>query len=436
MEKKQVIKVVGGCGLLLALGIWVYKIFTKEKKQIVEDQKKIEDEVVQAGGDPEEVVEQVVESVEESDRNFTKALFMSLNSPGSGFNPDLIDADSVIRQSSIIHVIEDENKEGTKRYLKLLFEIPEYHQEAGNYNKITLNTITTALDQAGQYIMAKIFKKKFGEDPAWSNIVVVVGYSYLCREIPGGPIIRKYRYIEIPNPLLEKLYPEGNFSKKKPRAEKFYQDIQTKEGIKLIDEIVGDDIQRIIRADASRKAKKDGDLIVNIETEGIKLDPYEYTYLMYSMGLPLSEGRERFISLSDVTEVLSFLVDETDDESKKWFVIERRGQKGDIKNAVLDSFRYKGILFHAPNKEGEFDCLSRHYCMLGNGHVAYSYISEGYDFEKEERERLAKIAEEKEEQAKEAAKKAAEKAPPTKDALEQLKAAHNAGKQKGKKASE
>ena len=429
MEKKQVLKVVGGSGLLLALGIWVYRIFTKEKKQIVEDQKKIVEEVVQAGGDPEEVVEQVVESTEESDRNFTKALFVSLNSPGSGFNPDLIDADKVIPQESIIHVVEDANDDN-KKYLKLLFEIPEYHQETGNYNKITFNIITTALQQVGEYIMAKIFDRKFGETPVWSNIVVVMSYSYLCKETFDGPVIRKYRYLEIPRWVLEKIYPDGNFTPKKPRAEKFYRDMQTREGKKLIEEVAGEDIQRLVRSDATRKAREDGDKVVR--GSSIQLEEDGNLYLMYSMGFLLAEDGERFISLHEAAELISFLVDENDENSKKWFVIERRGQKGDIKNSVLDDFRYRGVLFHAPNKDGKFDSLSRHYCMSKNGQVAVSYISEEYDFEAEEQKAAAKIAKEKEEKAKEAARKAAEKAPPTKDALEQLKATHNAKKPNGK----
>lgn len=411
MEKKNVYKIVGAGTLLLALGVWVYETFKKEKKQIANDQKKIVDEIVEVGGDPEKVVEQVVESVEESDRNFTKALFVSLNSPGSGFNTDFIDTDKVLPQENIIHVTED--VAGDKRFLKLLFEIPNYSQEVGNYNKITFKIITRAIQDAGKYIMTKIFK--LGERPAWSSTVVVLSYSYLYQETPESPIIEKYRYFEIPKKILEKAYPGGEYDSMRPRSERFYQDMNTPEGRSYLDQVVGNDITRMINRDAQRKAEADCDNLVMTENS-LRLKD---VLLMHSIGFPLEEDGERLISLSQAADALEFLVDNDSDESKRWFVIERRGQKGDISNAVLDSFRYKGILFHAPNKDGKFDSLSRHYCMTGFNTVGTCNIAAVFDQEeakREEEERLEKAA-------AEARKKEAEMAPASREALEAMAAA-------------
>ena len=412
MEKKNVYKAVGAGTLLLALGVWVYKTFKKEKKQIVEDQKKIVDEVVEVGGDPEKIIEEVVESVEESDRNFTKALFLSLYSPGSGFNTDFIDADKVLRQQeNIIHVTED--VAGDKRFLKLLFEIPNYSQEVGNYNKITFKIITRAIQDAGKYIMTKIFK--LGEKPSWSSTVVVLSYSYLYQETPESPIIEKYRYFEIPKKILEKAYPGGEYDSMKPRAERFYQDTNTPEGRAYLDQIVGNDITRMINRDAQRKAEADGDNLVMTD-KPLKINRF---HLMHSIGFPLEENGERLISLSQAIDALEFLVDNYNDESKRWFVIERRGQKGDISNAVLDSFRYQGIIFHAPNKEGKFDSLSRHYCMNGLDTLEIWNIASVFDPEEAKREEEERL----EKEAEEARKKEAAKAPPSREALEAMAAA-------------
>ena len=74
--------------------------------------------------------------------------------------------------------------------------------------------------------MAQIFGLT-GQNPAWSSTVVVLSYSYLYKESIDGPLLWKERYFEVPKRILEKAYPGGDYNALKPRAERFYQEMQT-----------------------------------------------------------------------------------------------------------------------------------------------------------------------------------------------------------------
>lgn len=387
----KVLKYVG-MGIVAIAGFFLARrAFKKELEKVEEAQETAKTEIKDLGASPERVQEQVIEHEEESERNFTKALYAVASDPESSFGKSQTMSDFIMNgeddvdysvnkvtlddyfiddrlmdsRDKIIHVTED--KIGGNRYFRVLLGIPEYTNDSGNYNKLRIQDVLRSMSNAGDYIRHKIIGSKYPEPNfKWKKVVAVLEYEYSCVENDT----RHLKFLEIPNWILNKMYDNPNETLNK--AVRLYEDWDKPDMVYEIKEKIGGKIYEKLLEDAkSKEADEDGGTVIPESISERRI------CLMYSMIFQaedfITDTCE--INLSKAIEILEYLLGNVEEGNEaSAFRIERKGRRGDNPEAILDSHKYERVIFHAPNKSGVFDSLSRYYQTDKEGNISYYHL--------------------------------------------------------------
>ena len=405
MEKgnnsNKTLKLIGIGTLAAALfGWWARRAYKKELKKVVETREEAENEIKSLGGDPEVIREQVIEHEEESERNFIKALYVIASSKSSNFGKEqsmsdyimngeeyddglvsnrvtlddyFVDEDVEMRRK-IIHVTEEVIK--GNRHLKFLLGIPEYSN--GNFNKFRIQDILNALSNAGDYIFSKILKTGVVPDLKWKKAVAVLEYEYSCTD--PEDTTRRIQFWEVPGWLLNKMYDDPG--DKHNKAVKLTEDFADREGRAEIEKKIGEDIKSLLLANALKTESKEAK--GEVDEKSISFKSIRDITLMYSMIFQeenFMTGDAGLISTTKALESIEYLLGKEQAEKACTFKLEKREETGrrvslgEVLPKTL-SHTYERVIFHAPNKDGEFDSLARYYATDTDGNMDIWHLGE------------------------------------------------------------
>ena len=365
-----------GIAAAAVCGIVALIVGKRETKKLSEAKAAEDETAVALGLSPKRFREQVLESDNEEDRNVVKATFVAIES-SPNWDPEVLNVDKALEAPALLHVLEGWGRgsdDRGRRVISLLFEIPDYSKDRGQYNLLRVGDYFSALKSLMDYIYRSIMKG-FCRTPNGEK-VIYLAYSFvnpMCKSDDDNDAIIS-EYVEVPRNIY------SAWAQDHDGLVEFNEDCENHPDprggqniIKVFEEKkMSDQLVQLLGNDIKRKYPE-----INLsEIGGVEPD---FVQLMYRMDFveERTEGNGEYcvgMSIKTLRDSLRYIHDE--------FIIARRGrdEKETENLRKKHGTKYTNFLFHAPNANGEFDSLTRYYMADGKRNI----VSQTYAFPKKE----------------------------------------------------